>query len=259
MLLRPISLSAACAVLVVGCSTPEVGIEPRFSPFQIEGSLSVGSSPTSASRSVDELGLDEDSVKAGGRIDLEWGSPHFSASYTPNSFQGESVLSAPISLGGTTIGAGASVESDLELDVTSLVLTFDLLPIPNVEVGLGFGLAVIDFDTSLQDVASGTAIETNETLPVPVLAGRLGWDIWRFQVALLVSGISYASNGQSVSYYDLDAELRFNFIGHESRLQGWVSAGYRQIGTDFSYNDAGARIDSDLTLKGPFLGLVLGF
>jgi hypothetical protein len=233
-----------------------VGLEPRFSPSQIEGTLSTGGS---SAQSIDELGLDEDGVQTGGRIDLTWGSPHFSASYTPNSFQGDSTLSAPISLNGTTISSGSTVQSDLKLNVASAVLTFDLSPIPTLEAGLGLGVALVDFDTQVQDVMSGTEVSTSDTLPVPLLAGRVSWSIWRLEANVLVSGFTYSTGGQSIDYYDIDAEVRFNFLGHEKRLQGWVSAGYRQIGTDFAYDDGSARIQSDLTLKGPFLGLVLGF
>jgi hypothetical protein len=255
MVLRAILSVLASAVLVAGCSTPRFDIEPRFSPSQIDGNFSTGSSTVS----TDSLGLDEDGVQIGGRIDLKWGSPHVTASYAPNSFDGNSTLTAPLTVGGTTISSGSSVTTDLKLDVSSAVVTFDLLPLPTLELGLGVGIAVVDFRNQVQETMGSNSIDTSATLPVPLIAGRVAWDFWRFKAEVLASGFTYAASGDSMSYYDVDAELRFNFIGHESRVQGWISAGYRQIGSDLAYDDSGSRIKSDITLKGPYLGLVLGF
>lgn len=259
MVLRAIAAVLVSAVLAAGCSAPSFGLEPRFSPSRISGSFATTNGSSSSSIDLGDLQLNDDGVQVGGRIDVKWGSPHFTASYTPNSFDGDGVLGAPISVGGTTISGGASVHSDVKLDVASSVITFDLLPVPAVELGIGLGVGFVDSRMQVQETLGGNSIDTSETLPVPLLAGRAGWDVWRLRAEVLASGFSYAASGKSIDYYDVDAELRFNILGHGSSVQGWISAGYRQIGADFAYDDSGTRVKSNVTLKGPFLGLVLGF
>jgi hypothetical protein len=259
MLLRAISAVLVCAVLEAGCSTPQFGLEPRFSPARISGTFATTGGSGNSSVDLGDLGLNDNEFQAGGRVDVKWGSPHLTASYTPSSFDGDSVLSSPITVGGTTISAGTSVHSDVTLDVSSAEMTFDLLPVPDVELGLGLGVGYVDFRTKVHDTSGGNSIDTSEKEPIPLLAGRVGWDIWRFRAEVLATGFGYSSGGTSLDYYDVDADVRFNFIGHDSRLKGWISAGYRQIGADLAYDDSGSRIKSDVTLKGPFVGVVLGF
>jgi len=236
-----------------------VELEPQFVPLDLDGRLAATSGGTTTAVSLDDLNLDNDGVEAGGRVDLKWGSPHLSASYAPGSFSGDGKLTAPFTFGGTTIAAGTPVSSDFRFNVASGALTFDLLPVPDVELGIGLGVAVVDFRGRIADPSTGTTIATSSTIPVPLLAGRFTWEIWRLEAALLVSGFDYSINGDSMAYYDVDAQLRFRFLGDDGHLQGYVGLGYRQVGADFAYDDGGTRVRSDATLKGPFLGLVLGF
>jgi hypothetical protein len=247
------------AALAAGCAAPHVELEPQFVPLELDGRLAATSGATTTAVSLDDLNLDNDGVEAGGRVDLKWGSPHLSASYAPGSFSGDGKLTAPFTFGGTTIASGASVNSDFRFNVASGALTFDVLPVPDVELGIGLGVAVVDFRGRVSDTSTGSTIATSSTIPVPLVAGRVTWEIWRLEAALLVSGFDYSINGDSMAYYDVDAQLRFRFLGDDGHVQGYVGLGYRQVGADFAYDDHGTHVGSDVTLKGPFLGLVLGF
>jgi hypothetical protein len=259
MLPRICVRAALLTSLAAGCAAPRLELEPQFTPLELDGRLAATSGGATTAASLDDLNLDNDGVEAGGRIDVKWGSPHLSVSYTPGSFSGDGHLTAPFTFGGTTIAAGTSVSSDFRFNVASGALTFDVLPVPDVELGIGLGVAAVDFRGRISDPASGSTIVTSNTIPVPLLAGRVTWEIWRLEAALLVSGFDYSIDGDSMAYYDVDAQLRFRFLGDDGHLQGYIGLGYRQIGADFAYDDGGTRVKSDATLKGPFLGLVLGF
>jgi hypothetical protein len=250
--------SSLLAVAVSSCGAPSFGITPRLGKLDIDGNIGVESTGVTAKNSVESLGLVEDDSVFGGRVDLDWGGVHVTAAGQSSTHDGDGVLEADLSQGGTTITAGTAVESKLDIGIYSGVVTFDLLPTDNFELGLGLGVAAIDFDVSFTDPNSGDRIATDETVPLPVLALRGAVALGPVDVSVLASGISVAIDGDEATYIDLDAMARVRVLGSGDRFTGWLALGWRQIDLDAEYEDDG-EAELDLEFSGPYFGLTFAF
>ncbi len=254
--------SAARLLIVLGalssCGAPSFGVTPRLGKLDIDGEIGVQSAGVSATNSVESLGLVEDDSVFGARVDLDWGGVHVTASGQSSTHDGDGVLEAELSQGGTTITAGTAVASELDIGLYSGVVTFDLLPTDNFELGLGLGVSVADFDTSFTDETTGDRIATDEVVPIPVLAARGGFALGPVDVSVLAAGMAVAIDGDEATYIDLDAVARVRVLGSGDRFTGWLALGWRQVELDAEYEDDG-EAELDLEFSGPYFGLVFAF
>jgi hypothetical protein len=242
----------------MSCGTPSFGVTPRLGTLDIDGDIGVESTGVTAKNSVESLGLVEDDSVFSGRVDFDWGGVHVTAAGQSSTHDGDGVLEADISQGGTTITAGTAVESKLDIGIYSGVVTFDLLPTDNFELGLGLGVAAIDFDVSFTDPNTSDRIATDETVPLPVIALRGAVAFGPVDVSVLANGMAVAIDGDEATYIDIDAMARVRVLGSDDRFTGWITLGWRQIDLDAEYEDDG-EAELDLEFSGPYFGLTFAF
>lgn len=242
-------------LLLGACSMPTVGVEARYANLDAKGdvALATGGNPV-ARNSLSDVGLDGEEGSLGLRGDLKFGSPHLTVSTESASWSGDGTLTG--SFGGIVVGT--TVESDLDLAIHRAILTFDVLPVPMVELGLGLGVSVLDIQASLEDTNTSTVEEIDETVPVPELAARLAVEFWRMRVEALVGGMAYDAGGDRASYLDGDLNARVRLAGL-GPVDGWLSVGYRMIGVDAEIEDGSDDIEIDTTFDGVYFGLRLSF
>lgn len=254
-----VRLVASSLVLVcAACSAPSLSVQPRFGTSKIDGHIGASSgSTTIGTNSLDDsLGLDKDNSVPGVRVDAQFGSPHLTLAYQKSSYDGDGTLDADITKDSTTITAGTAVRSNLDLGLYGGLVTFDLLPIETVELGIGLGVQVADMSASIE--SSGQRISVDETVPIPVLAARVGVDVWRLHFEALGSGLKVDYNGDDATFYDLDLSGRFRIVGGD-HLRGSLVGGWRLAHFDVEYDDGGDHIDASLRQSGPYIGLEIGF
>ena len=58
------------------------------------------------------------------------------------------------------------MENDLDLSIHRASLTFDLLPIPRVELGLGLGVSSLDIQPQVEHPGTTTVEATADMVPV---------------------------------------------------------------------------------------------
>ncbi len=92
-----------------------------------------------------------------------------------------------------------------------------------------------------------------------MLAARAGIELGDFEIAGLLSGTKIDYSDLETTYYDLDLFARWRFIGGSDRARGSVLVGYRYMDVDFDYDDGDDRVEGDLVLDGPYVGLLLSF
>jgi hypothetical protein len=241
-----------------GCAVPQVAVEPRYGPVDIEGEVGISSGSTSATNDVDAVGIEDDDGAFGLRGDFKWGSPHLSVDLQQSVHDGDGVLEADLSQGGVTIPAGTAVETDFELGLYSAYLTFDLIP-GDFELGLGFGVAGVDLDFESTDQTTGESIATDELLPVPMLAGRAGIGLGPVDLEALVGAMAYDSGDTDVTLVDGHASGRWRILGDGDRMSGALVGGLRYVMIDAEYEDGSDDVSGDLEVLGPFVGLRLQF
>jgi hypothetical protein len=221
--------------------------------------LKIESNGTSTgSNDLDSIGIEDTEGAFGLRADFKWFLPHVTVTTQKTEWSGNGTLDNDISEGGVTIPAGTAVSSDLDLGIHKAVLTFDLLPTDNFELGIGFGVTALDFNASVRDPGSNAKVSTDETVPLPLLAARAGVGLGRFHAEGLLAGIAYQSGGDDVQYVDLDLAARVDLFGSVGFTGSFV-LGYRYIGLDAKYSSSGDDIRADMTFTGPYVGLAFGF
>lgn len=247
------------ALALSACSAPSLYVTPRISQLDIQGDVGIqqGSS-LSGQASIDSLGIEEDTSVPGGRVDLLAGG-HWTVSAQKSSHDGDGIADATLSSGTVTINVGDPVHSEFDFGLYSGAVTFDLVPGDTVEVGIGLGLAALDIDARFTDQLTSQEVSTNEIVPVPSLAGRVGVSMGPVEVSGLVNWIKLNYRDTDASYLDVDAMARLRILGSGDHFSGYVAAGYRFLNVQADYESDGNSIDVDVDFSGPWIGLSLSF
>lgn len=250
-----VALSLGLA-LFGSCAAPQLTVMVNHGPITPDGEIQVDDvgSPATSRNTASDLGLDDDEGTLAGRVDLKFGSPHLTLSTQTTSWEGDGTLSADF--GGIT--ASTAVSSELDLGLHRAVITFDMIPTDFVEFGLGLGATLVDFNATVTDDLGAVSEKVDESVPVPVLAARLGGRIWIFDAEALVSGLSADIDGDEATYLELDLNGKIAFLGSHGGLSGSVVIGYRRVDLEIDYDDDTEEVHADLTFDGPYFGLQLG-
>lgn len=256
---RPLPLAVPLVSLALASCAPSLKVMPRIGALELEGDLLISEDEVDATNSVGDLGLDDREATPSALLDLEWGSPHLTLATQSTSFSGDGRLAGALEYEGNTIPAGADVASDLDLGIHSGILTFDVAPTPIMELGIGFGVTAVAIDARFREDGTGTTVDTDEVLPVPVLAARVGFWVDNVEVAGLISGMDASVDDADVQMLDLDVYARYHFFGFAQHGSGSVVLGWRRLDLDAEYEDEDSVIDAELRLTGPYLGVQFGF
>jgi len=258
---RPAVLPLLFAALpLCSCAAPRLDAALRYGPVDVSGDVAVSSTGLVLKNDIEsDLGVGGDDGVLGGRLDLDLGSGRLTLSTQTSDHAGLGFLTAEVSEDGVVIPVGAQVATRLELGVTDAVMTFDLVPADEVELGLGVGVSLVSFDSGLTEVATGQQVTTDEDVPIPVLAARLGVRRGDFELQALLAGLAVEIESDKASYLDFDAYARWRFLGGGAgRPDASALLGYRSLSIDLEYEKDGS-VDAGLKFAGPYVGLLLSF
>lgn len=174
--------------------------------------------------------------------------PNIKLSYTPMKFEGAGETQRVIDFGGTPIGVGAQVDSELKLNQWDAALFYNLLD-NVVELDLGINIKVIDGYVRATDRNTGRIENLDFTAPIPMLYGRVGAN-------LPFTGLYVGAEGSAIGYSghhlaDLKASIRYTFA-HVIGLE----AGYRLQKLKLDDLD---DISADMKVAGPYVGVTARF
>lgn len=250
-----LALPALALLLASGCSAPDFGIEAAYGQLDARGELGISDEGEPAvENELSDLGLSGEESTVGLRADFKWGLPHLTFATQSAGWSG---TGSATDLGDIS-GSDVAVDSDLDLGLHRLILTFDLIPGETFELGLGFGISALDVDAVVQEQGSSTREEIDEILPIPVLALRAGLSIWRFDLEALVTGLSLQADGDEATYIDADLAGRL-LLFDAGAADGLLTVGYRYISLDAEFDDDKDSIDLDMSFDGPYVGLRVRF
>lgn len=258
----PTTAVGLLALVASGCYTPTVDVMPRVLAVELDGSYSAndGSIP-GGSNDFGTLGIEDEPAAFTPRVDWTSGRWDWTADWIGQDFDGIGDLTAGLVIDGVTFPAGNTVATDTELGMARLIGTYDLVEDPDTIVGFGGGLGIVRADSVIRDLDSGSTSETNQDGVAPFLVGRLGQNFGELEVQLLVGWFDFQLNDVDSSYFDADAFLRWRFIDRDEGITWALVAGYRHLVVDTSYNeeDFDEDIDWKSELRGPYVGLSVGF
>jgi len=255
---RPSSIASivTLAVALGACRAPTLRITPRYGQLSIDGRAGIQTGSLSGAADVEQLGLDKDDTVAG-RVDFDWGQVRLVAMGQRPRYEGTGTIDVTVSDGTNSITAGAPVDTELNLGMYQGGLLLDIASGDKWTVGVGGGAAYLDIDLRFHELSTGTRVQTERQLPVPLAAAVLAVWVGPVEVGAYAGGLTYEYKGDTVSYFDGDAFLRVKLFGGLRRLRGSLVAGYRITDIDAQYDDGGALGEIDLRIQGPHVGLEL--
>jgi hypothetical protein len=226
--------------------------------MDIEGDILVSDTGATVAADIESLGFQKDSGSFAPRGDFEWGAFELTIADSSTTHSGTGVADASLEFGGgDIILAGEAVQTDFELGLTELIMTWDVIPGDSVDVGIGFGVTLADVDMNIASLDNpGIEYSTDEALPIPMLAGRLGLELGDFNFEALVAGLSVDVEDDSVTVVDMDIALRYNLIDLGGEVMGAISAGWRSFDLGLDYDeDTGEAVDINIGFSGPYIGI----
>lgn len=247
-------LALVAPFVLTACALPAFEVQPRYGRLDISGSAGVSSGGTSAAADVEQAGLvEDDSFSA--RADLKFGMPHLVFLGQSPSFDGTGTLDVTIDDGTNTITAGAAVDSELDLKTYDLALLFDFAPTDTLELALGFGAAYLDVGMRFEEVGTGTVIDEQQQMPIPLVCALASVWIGPVQLSGFLGGMDLSYQGDALTYLDADLYARWKLFGGSELLRASLVLGYRLTDFQFEYEDGSSNVNSDLTIAGPYIGL----
>jgi len=243
--------------LLASCSAPSVSVMPTVIDNSLTGSISGSSSGgVAGSNGLDDLGLGDSEMVFSPRLDLNFLSSQISVTNSSSAFSGSGTLDAEIGFGGDDLAVGLDVDTDMDLDATSVLWTYNFLNTDTAHFGLGFGISAIDFALNMEETGNPiNSTATDEILPVPLIGIRAGGDLGLIRLAGSLSTLQVDADGGEISVTDLDIYAGVDFIGDT----GTLVLGYRSFDVDAAYDDGDDSVALELGLGGPYFGLRLSF
>jgi len=251
---------AVCAA-ATGCAAPTVSVTPRALWLAVDGEIGAKSEAVMGSlerTDTNDLGLAEQPAIFAPRAEVDWGPAHVFLDGLAASYEGTGNVDQTLSIGGITLNNNAEVETELDLAFARGLLTFDLVPTDVVDVGIGLGVGLYDLGAKITDVAMMQTESTEQTVPVPLAAGRLATEVGPIQLSGILSGIHVPLDELTVTLFDADVAASYEFASF-TKLGGHVVVGYRHIGLEADYEDSGDEIEADLRFSGPYAGVAISF
>ncbi len=247
-------LAAMC-----GCSAPSLDVTPRVMWLDLEGELGASTGAISGTTSWDRIGLDEEPTAPAIRGDLHAGPLDLTVDAMAVGFEGTGETDAQLDLDGVTIPIATTVDSELDLAALRLTSTWDLVPGELVTIGVGVGLAVVDVSARIENTGNGDTIESDEIVPLPYGAVRIGLDLGALEFEGLGSILAVDVGDSEASYLDVDALARWRILGGEDRVNLSIAAGYRFSDIEIEYDDGSETVRIDAQLSGPWVGATITF
>ena len=253
--MRALFFLVALACSASGCAVPRFEVMPRYGRFSVAGEAAVNAGALSSGVDVEDAGLEEDEDSIHGRAGFKFGAPHFIVSGISPRFEGTGTLDAAVDDGTNTIPGGATVNTRLELGIYDGLVVFDFVPGDTLELALGVGGNVLDFELAFEEVGTGTEVATEETFVVPLLAALGAVQLGPLELQVLGAGFNASYQGDSIMYWSGDAFLRLKLLGGDEHVRVSLVGGYRINEFEIEYDDEDATVDVDLRLQGPYAGL----
>ncbi len=244
--------------LVAGCVAPTISTRQRIGALSIDGDVGVSTTGGGATSSADGLGFERDDEVFQPRFDIDWAGTHLALNVFQSRHAGNGIAESDLNLvpGGDTIFAGDLVRSDLDLMLSTLALTFDVVPTDFVDVGIGIGLGAFEYDAFLEAPLTGSVISSDETFPIGFVATRGVVRLGKLAFEADVNVLEYSYDDDDLRYLDLDLALAYRFFVQVGFAEAVI--GYRLLSTDLSYDDGDGEVDADLDYDGVYLGFTVG-
>ncbi len=249
-------------LLGAGCSAPGGGrLLLRGGDLDIDGDVGVsaGGGALTSGSDAKALGIDESDIHFQPRVDLDWGEWHAILQGTQADYDGVGAAETTITRGGPPITVGTALDTEVDLDLYTVSVLYDLYSAGPVELGVGIGGGYLDYSVSFAALSGALLVESESDYPLLYLTGRVAADMKLFEASLVANGVSFSYDDDDLSYYELDFAMSFHRMVFLESLPGTLAVGYRLVHVDYEYDDGLGKATLDADFSGPYVGLSFAF
>jgi hypothetical protein len=150
---------------------------------------------------------------------------------------GAAVLDQALDFGDETFQPGdGQVLSHMDMRQLNLVYTYSLLQQEQLELGLGFGIHLVQIEGTLEAPAAFKREHVDTAGPFPTLAGDFTWRFTRrFSANGAARFVAYSSGGSDASSLAWNFDVQFRAQRNLAVGLGYASMRYRVDSTDADY------------------------
>ncbi len=229
-----------------------------YGPRDISGTIFVNrDGPVSSLATADTLGLG--TARAFQlRLGAQYKRWRFNVDYLPTNYDGVGFADVRIEIGDLPpIPAQTEVVSDIDVNLLLANVSYDVFRSDRWTAALGVGFGRTDIDVALVPKV-GEPLAFDGKTPFGYIGGDAQWRFAeRFNARFALQWISGEFDGARIDYGNYNAAL--GYVLSQSRLRTELVGGYRRVDFKFDYSVPGERVETDLTLEGPYLGVVLAW
>jgi hypothetical protein len=222
---------------------------------EIDGTMFSVSPPLTGLATTDSLGLGSSS-DAQATLGMRWKRLGVQLVYLPSEFTGEGTLLQGLDFGnGPVIGGSTPISSDIKVTMTLANVEYDLLGRADMDWGVGAGFGKVDLDVALVPEV-GPDVTINGDVPFGYLTTTYTKRWQNLSASVGVQGVSVSTGAYSITYKSLNLAGAYKIYSRD-RIKLDVLAGYRYVDFEYDFDDdnSGARISTDFSIAGPYIGL----
>ena len=209
---------------------------------------------------MDDLGLDETKVSpAFGGILNFWGR-RLTLRFDYFGYHDDANATADFEFDfdGETYPIGADFDSNLDLDLYVINLSYNFIRSDRARFGVGLGVHLADIDLGISGSVNGVEVASGDADVLAPLPNLYVTGAYAFTDKFLVR---YGGGGISLSYGDWDGSMYFAnaFLEYWPWQNFGFGAGYRYVDVDVDYDPGHKTETYEFTLPGPMFYVTAGF
>ena len=261
LLLIVVTLMALLAGHAPAHAGPRVKATFQAALLDIDGNFGIqpNSNTIILTSDAQALGLKEETVFQP-HLDLDWKDWHLWLIGFQADYSGSGTLEAKVQIGNfPPITRGTPVRTDAGFKYLTANVVYDILPTDAVDVGLGLGGGLINYELGFKSEVSSVRVALDDTLPFVFPIVRIAKEIGHFGVMGTIGGIAVVLGAHDISYLQMDIGINYRIFGQDKKTRGTVTLGYQYFSMDYEYEGQSSIGIIDVVLSGPYLGFALTF
>ncbi|MDG1463036.1 MAG: hypothetical protein P8R04_05640, partial [Gammaproteobacteria bacterium] len=181
----------------------------------------------------------------------------FMVDYLPTNYTGEGFAAVQIKVGDLpVIPAQTNVSSDIDANLMLLNIGYEVVRTEKWvgAIGVGFGQTVLDIALVPE---LGQPLAFDGKTPFGYISTDLTRNFGRWNARIGIGWISGEFDGARIDYGNYNAALAY--VLTQDKFRSELVAGYRKIDLKFDYSVASEIVITDISLEGPYVGLVFAW
>jgi len=191
-------------------------------------------------------------------VGIQLGKYHLSLGANPVSYKIQGEVPNNVFENGNFIPEGTPTYTETEMYIFSLIATRKVISGKHSEFGIGLGLMLINYSSTLNIEGVDEEAMFEQWFPAPMLALRYVYDIKHWEFDAVVGGVGVKINSSAIAYMDFEAAARYKMF-RKNNWMGMISLGIKYIPFYISTEQEDFSFEQTTNFVGPYLGLRFKF